>query len=381
MAVLSRLLARSAAMAAETLADFRRPARALPRLVDEGETLCSVLLAILFAHLLHAQNVGWAAFSGYMVMRSTLADSCMRGLLRSLGTLLGAGAAYAAVERFGAAPLPVALAIALVGSLALYGALTRWASYAWLFTGITFAMVALDALQQPHAELLQFVRTRIVEVLSGVVACLLVSVLSLYSVRRWLAARLVEPSPPAPPAARPEHWRRLVVGHALQAGIALALLPLLARWLSVDNLSQAAVTVMAVMVVPLPALLSRRDPVAVRNLQRMLGCSLGALLAALGLWLCAGNAAAVLTAMSLGVLAGRHVENSGRSYAYVGTQFALVYLVVTVPDSYRGISVEPGLQRLLGILAGFLLVQGVRAAWHAAAWTLRRRCPACAGAD
>ena len=205
MAVLSRLLARSAAMAAETLADFRRPARALPRLVDEGETLCSVLLAILFAHLLHAQNVGWAAFSGYMVMRSTLADSCMRGLLRSLGTLLGAGAAYAAVERFGAAPLPVALAIAVVGSLALYGALTRWASYAWLFTGITFAMVALDALQQPHAELLQFVRTRIVEVLSGVVACLLVSVLSLYSVRRWLAARLVEPSPPAPPAARPEH--------------------------------------------------------------------------------------------------------------------------------------------------------------------------------
>ena len=34
------------------------------RTIDEAECVASVLLAILFAHLLHASNVSWAAFSG-----------------------------------------------------------------------------------------------------------------------------------------------------------------------------------------------------------------------------------------------------------------------------------------------------------------------------
>src|SRR6201986_5099105 len=61
------------------------------RLVDELECSLSVLLAILFAHLLGAANVSWAAYSGYMVMRGHVAESALRGVLRILGTCAGAG--------------------------------------------------------------------------------------------------------------------------------------------------------------------------------------------------------------------------------------------------------------------------------------------------
>src|ERR1700678_2965764 len=63
------------------------------RFVDELECVLSVLLAIALAHLLKAQNVSWAAFSGYMVMRGHVADSILRGSLRMLGTAVGAGLA------------------------------------------------------------------------------------------------------------------------------------------------------------------------------------------------------------------------------------------------------------------------------------------------
>ncbi len=64
-----------------------------PRMIDEIECACSVLLAILISHQIGAENVGWAAFSGYMVMRSHVAKSFTRGVLRIIGTLIGAGGA------------------------------------------------------------------------------------------------------------------------------------------------------------------------------------------------------------------------------------------------------------------------------------------------
>src|SRR6516165_8104563 len=64
-----------------------------PRLVDELECAASVLLAILFGHLVGARNISWAAFSGYMVMRGHVSETVVRGLLRIAGTGLGAALA------------------------------------------------------------------------------------------------------------------------------------------------------------------------------------------------------------------------------------------------------------------------------------------------
>jgi uncharacterized membrane protein YccC len=105
------------------------------RLVDELECSLSVLLAILFAHLLGATNVSWAAYSGYMVMRGHVAESAVRGVLRILGTCAGAGLAVSL------APLIIGhlagqiVASAAIGGTTLYAALTAKRAYAWLFVG------------------------------------------------------------------------------------------------------------------------------------------------------------------------------------------------------------------------------------------------------
>ena len=66
-----------------------------PRMVDEIECVLSVALAIVLGHLIGATNISWAAFSGYMVMRGHVSESLRRGLLRILGTTLGAALAVA----------------------------------------------------------------------------------------------------------------------------------------------------------------------------------------------------------------------------------------------------------------------------------------------
>ena len=140
----------------------------------------------------------------------------------------------------------------------------------------------------------------------------------------------------------------------------MALTPFLGRWIEIGYFSQAAITIMAVMMVPLSALSPHSKTVHTKNVHRLLGCSVGAVMAGAMVLLFGANWVAMTLGMSLGVLLGRHIENSGRSYAYVGTQFALVYLVLMVPDSYLDTSVESGIERLGGIVAGVVLIELVR---------------------
>src|ERR1700684_3940242 len=162
------------------------------RLVDELECSLSVLLAILFAHALGAANVSWAAYSGYMVMRGHVAESALRGVLRILGTSVGAGLAVALTPpAFGHLAGQI-LAGASVGGTTLYAALTAKRAYAWLFVGLTFEMILLDKIQHQHLAVTAFALTRMAEVFAGTSACVIVSALSTFTVRRrW----------PAPPPA------------------------------------------------------------------------------------------------------------------------------------------------------------------------------------
>ena len=41
-----------------------------------------------------------------------------------------------------------------------------------------------------------------------------------------------------------------------------------------------------------------------------------------------------------GVVIGRHIENSRTGGTYIGTQFAIAFLFVLVPDSYRAVDAE-----------------------------------------
>jgi uncharacterized membrane protein YccC len=264
----------------------RWPQLSLPRgarLVDELECVLSVLLAIVIAHLVGAQNISWAAFSGYMVMRGHVADSLLRGMLRMLGTAVGAGLALFIVPVIQNSWPLCSLAGAAFGGVTLHGALTGRRSYAWLFTGLTFEMVLLDKLERPSLAITAFAATRVLEVCSGTSACIIISTLStLTARRRWPGVRA--------PSPRQIGWHPPALRHAAQGAVALAFLPPLGALFGIRELAQGAVSIMAVMLVPVSSLGdSGLLPVSRKLVQRIVGCLAGAALATLVLFIAHGS--------------------------------------------------------------------------------------------
>jgi uncharacterized membrane protein YccC len=338
-----------------SLRDFARPG---PRLVDELECATAVMLAILAAHALGATNVSWAAYSGYMVMRGHVGDTLVRGILRIIGT--GVGALLA----LGLVPLVVdhlwlgVVICAGVGGVTLYLSLIAKRSYAWLFLGLTFEMILLDKLERPLDAIEAFATTRVLEVVAGTLAGIVVSAISTWTARRrWPATRA--------PASVGLGWQPHAFRHAAQAAVALAALPLLWSTFRVPELAQSSITIMAAMLVPVSSLASSVwIPVSRRLLYRAVGCLTGALIGAAALLAGHGIASVLIAATFVGVMLGRHVENGGSRIAYAGTQFVLALLVVLVPDSYALAEIEPATARLIGILIGLAVLEPVLLGWH-----------------
>jgi uncharacterized membrane protein YccC len=328
-----------------------------PRMVDEIECVLSVALAIVLGHLIGATNISWAAFSGYMVMRGHVSESLRRGVLRILGTTLGAALAVMIFPLLVPNPVASAAALALIGWCSLYGALTHRHSYGFLFIGLTYAMIVLGY-PESWIELLAFARSRILEVIAGTTACVLISMLSTLTLRqKWPA--VIQPSPVI------AGWHPDAARHAAQGAFAMGLLPLLHRLWPLPDLGQAAVAIMAVMMVPVSGLAgSGWLPVSRRMTLRVVGCALGAALAAVFLIIGRGSAPILIAGSLIGVMLGRHIENGASPIAYSGTQFTLAMLVALVPDSYIAPDWEAGVARLAGTVIGIVLLEPVLAAFH-----------------
>jgi len=328
------------------------------RAVDGVECVASVLLAILVAHAIGATNVSWAAFAGYMVMRGHVLETVQRGLLRVVGTLAGGLLALAAIPLIAPHWWLAALGILVIGTVTLYKAITAKRAYAWLFVGLTFAMVLYDALHDPEIPLVRFVQTRMLETAAGTASCVIVSLLSALTLRRvWPAARNA--------AIGIDGWNRPAARHATQGGIALVLLVMVSAWFDVPALSAGAITIMAVMLVPLSGIgASGFVPVSWRLFYRLIGGLGGAAFSAVFLFTAAGSAPLLILGTALGVAIGRHIENGDHSHRYAGTQFTLTVLVTLVPDSYAGAVITPGLERLAGTLVGMAVIEPVLLLWH-----------------
>lgn len=327
-------------------------------MIDEAECMLSVLLAIVFAHALHAENIGWAAFSGYMVMRSHVSESFVRGVLRIAGTVIGAGAALLLAPHISAVPAAVSLALLLFGGVTLYFAIVSRRSYAWLFTGLTFSMVLIEAMRVPGEPVIGFAQTRILEVVAGTVASVLVSALSTYTVRRSLH----EPGRPAPPTATEPGWYPEVARQSVLCGVTMAIVPWLWLWfgLSLDALIQSAITIFVVLMLPLANLQTGTfDTLSSRILHRVAGCTAGGVAASAILLLSHHSLALMTLGLCAGVIVGRHIQNGPAAISYFGVQFTLAFLVVLVPDHYEAAAIAPGLERLFGILLGVVMLEPV----------------------
>jgi uncharacterized membrane protein YccC len=199
---------------------------------------------------------------------------------------------------------------------------------------------------------------RMIETLAGTAACMAVSLASAWTLRRrWPAIRAPKPQGVG--------WRPDAMLHGARGGLALALLLGLATQWDLPSLVSGAITIMAVMLIPVTAVDGPNGlrQVSRRLWYRLLGCLAGG---AGGAGAGAGGLAARAVARRAdagghraGRGLGRHLENGNHGRGYVGTQFTLAVLVVLVPDSWDAAHIAPGYDRLIGILVGMAVLEPV----------------------
>ncbi len=61
----------------------------MPRMADEWACVASVMLAIVLAHAIGADMVSWAAFTAFVLLKSDVSETLLRGVLRIVGPIQG----------------------------------------------------------------------------------------------------------------------------------------------------------------------------------------------------------------------------------------------------------------------------------------------------
>jgi uncharacterized membrane protein YccC len=327
------------------------------RLTDELEALISVILAIAAARLCKVEHVGWAAFSGYMVMRSHVKSSFDRGFHRVIGTVVGAATAWILITAFGHSTLVCSLALSVAGFVCSLLVFSHRRSYAWLFTGITFAMVLTSGSYDP-SRVTWFAASRVIEVAIGTLSCVAVSAFSTYFIRRTPLPIAVRRAAQASMAGKAN--TSLNINYAAQSAVALALIPFCWRWIGSESAQQVTTTIFAVMAVPAASATMSLGPTSVKLALRLAGCFVGGILATGALLLGHKLPELMTLALCAGTICGRHLENGPHRFAYGGTQFVLAFLTVLVPDHYDTPDIDPGLSRVGGIVFGMILLEPIR---------------------
>jgi uncharacterized membrane protein YccC len=321
----------------------------------------SVTLAALVAFAVHSDEPWWAAISAWMVTRSTLAVALSRGIMRIVGSAIGAAAAVILLGLFAYDPLPFCLSLFVVAWVGLFGFAKSPRGYAWLISAITGNLVMLIALDQPQTAFTT-AANRLADVIIGTGAALLVTFL--------LPALADAPASPAPGsravlplmfwsrrhAREFERWSREnwpLILHASRGGLTVMVLPLLLNWLAPLGSSTLAVTAVAVMAVPTTAVLEPDARTIVqRAAYRLVGCALGAALGLLCLYWVGTSFLVWLMMLILGVWLSSQIQSGHTGIGYVGTQAGLAFLLSMIQGEGPPLSPIPGIDRFAGIMAG-----------------------------
>jgi uncharacterized membrane protein YccC len=324
-----------------------------PRSRQNAATALSVGLGVVLALWLHVDSAWWAAISAFVSSQTNAPASVHRGILRILGTSLGAGVTVLLAPWLGEDTVALSLALFAASALGVLGFLVSGHGYAFLLGAITADMVLMATLGDPGSALFTGVN-RTAEVTLGTVAAMLVAV---------LMAPEAGTGPPGPGAG----WSDLTgaqwpcVRHALQAGVGVLLVPLVWNLLALPSLSQTGVTVAAVMAVPTLSGDAQTDhrKVVERAMQRILGCLLGGVAGLTCLALSIDAFLPWLLMLMAGIWICAHIQASERGIGYVGTQGAIVFISTLMQGLGPPDSILPGIERLAGIAGGLLLLLGV----------------------
>jgi uncharacterized membrane protein YccC len=326
-----------------------------PRAKEGLKAVLSVLLAVSVATVLNLDDLSWAAFSGYMVMRGSAAETIPRGLMRIAGTCGGALLGLLLAPQASDNPALLMMFLFILSWIGIFQSLATKYSYAWVFFGLTAGLVLIEALESP-ASVVHFAATRVAEVTVGTCACLFVA--SLLSdapiddekragARAW-CGRLREL---LDEAWLQTHWP--LIEHSTRGALAVALLPLVWRWFGIEDFLQTAVTSYIVMIVPSTIVWEHRhQTIYERMAHRTLGCLLGSAAALLCVHLFGTDLPAMLLTLAGGVWLGYSIQTGREGISYLGTQFTLGMLITLVQGPGPITDVAPALERLLGIFIG-----------------------------
>ena len=307
----------------------------------------SVALSVLAALALRLDNPWWAGISGYVSIQASGAGSIKRGAMRILGTAAGAAVGVVLAPSLVYDHAACCAFVFLATAVGVLGMSVSSHGVAWLFAGITSVLVVFMSLDTPAISLTIGVY-RFAEVTVGTTSALLI------------ASLLGSDEPTAAPAAAPPGWTDLIgarwpaVMHATRSGIAVALLPFLWNWLQLPSLSQIAITVTAVMAVPILSddAQGNARKLVERGLHRMLGCLFGGFAGLGALALSTDALLPWLVVLTAGVWVGMHVQASVRGVGYAGTQGAVVFIMTLVQGYGPPASIMPGIDRFAGIFCG-----------------------------
>jgi uncharacterized membrane protein YccC len=324
-----------------------------PRARESLKTVLSVLVAVGAAAVLNLDDPSWAAFSGFQTMRGSLAETLPRGLMRIAGTIMGA--VFGLLVAPGTADSPVLLMVFLflVSWVGAFQSLTTKYSYAWLFFGLTAGMVVTEALAAP-ADVIHFAATRVAEVTVGTCACLLVaSLLSDEAIETQAGIRAAIWCGSLRDFLGEDwlgkHWPLLT--YTTRSALAVAFLPFVWRWFSIEDFSQTAVTSYVVMIVPSIVMQEHRQhAIFARMAHRTVGCLLGSIVALICIGLFGTGLPVTTLVLAAGVWIGYYVQTGPEEISYIGTQFALGLLITLVQGPAPITDITPGLERLLGIV-------------------------------
>jgi uncharacterized membrane protein YccC len=330
------------------------------RLTGRRGSICTaaalaVASATMLALAVHVDEPWWAAISAFMCSQATAPASVQKGILRILGTIGGAGLVMLLSPWLAGDAVAVSLALLVVSTTGVIGQLVSGHGYAWLLGAITADMVLMALLSDPASTLTVGV-DRVAEVVIGTLTALAV-------------ALLLGPAGDATSAATTAGWADLLDGqwpavrHAVQAGIAVMLVPLVWNLLELPGLQQTAITVTAVMAVPALSndAAANQDKIRERAIQRIIGCFAGGL-AGLGcLGISMDSLLPWILMLTVGTWISAHVQASERGISYVGTQAGVVLISTLVQGSGPPTSILPGIERFAGILGGLLILLTVRA--------------------
>jgi len=343
-----------------------------PRARESWKAVLSVLLGLGLALLLFESNDAyWAAFSAFMILKASVAETITRGVYRVLGTIGGALTGFVIAGFLGNSASALLLAMMSVAFVSIFRFQTSKYSYAWMYFGLTGEIVLSITLGSPFA-VTTWVAIRVGEIAAGVAGCIFVS--CMFSVL-WPADTDKSPAPTAPDGERLPLWRGLFdeewleenwlpLIHAARGAFSFAVLFFFWRLIELDDITDSASTSILVLMLPgAPVRQGKNLALIQRGMQRFVGCSLGGLFGIAALLSMSDNFQIWALMLAIGVWIAAWVQNGKEGASYAGSQFALVLFVTLIQGNGPPADLQPTWQRFRGILIGIFILSLVNAAW------------------